>query len=65
MLGVNFASDINNIWELNQQKVLNKAENICKQWAKRKLALIGRITNKIFGIVKVHTSVYSATKSAA
>ena len=44
VLGVNFASVINNILELNQHEVLNKAENICKQWAKRKLTLIGRIT---------------------
>ena len=44
VLGVNFVSDIKNIWELNQQEVLNKAENICKQWAKRKITLIGRMT---------------------
>ena len=44
VLGVNFDSDINYIWELNQQEVLNKAENLCKQWAKRKLTLVGRIT---------------------
>ncbi|MCG7892737.1 MAG: reverse transcriptase domain-containing protein, partial [Candidatus Thiodiazotropha endolucinida] len=44
VLGVNFSSNVNEIWDLNYHEVLNKAENICKQWAKRKLTLIGRIT---------------------
>lgn len=44
VLGVNFSSNVNNIWDLNYHEVLNKVENICKQWTKRKLTLIGRIT---------------------
>ena len=44
VLGVNFSSSVNDVWELNYNEVLNKTENICKQWAKRKLTLIGRIT---------------------
>lgn len=44
VLGVNFSSNVNDIWDLNYHEVLNKVENICKQWTKRKLTLIGRIT---------------------
>ena len=44
VLGVNFSCNVNDIWDLNYHEVLNKVENICKQWTKRKLSLIGRIT---------------------
>ena len=44
VLGVNFSSNVNDIWDLNYPEVLNKVENICKQSTKRKLTLIGRIT---------------------
>ena len=43
VLGVNFSCNVNDIWDLNYHEVLNKVENICKQWTKRKLSLIGRI----------------------
>ena len=32
------------IWDFNSNNVLNKVENIIKQWARRKLTLFGRVT---------------------
>ena len=32
------------MWDLNYHSVLNKVENLLKQWAKRKLTLLGRVT---------------------
>ena len=34
VLGVNFSCNVNDIWDLNYHEVLNKVENICKQWTK-------------------------------
>ena len=44
ILGVNFSSEVYNIWDLNAREIYAKIENLCQQWSKRKLTLLGRIT---------------------
>ena len=44
VLGVTFTAEIYNIWDVNTNEILTKIENICNQWSKRKLTLLGRIT---------------------
>ena len=44
ILGFTFSSEVFDIWELNQNEILNKIENILVQWSKRKLTLFGRVT---------------------
>lgn len=44
ILGVTFSVDVNDIWELNNNSIMNKVINTLNQWAKRKLTLMGRIT---------------------
>lgn len=44
ILGVNFSSEVFNIWDLNQNEIINSIERILKQWTKRKITLLGRIT---------------------
>ena len=44
ILGVNFSSDVFDIWDLNKNEVLNRIENLLAHWTKRKLTLLGRIT---------------------
>ena len=44
ILGVTFSTEIYNIWDLNSIDIIKKVECVCKQWSKRKLTLIGRIT---------------------
>ena len=42
--GVTFSTKIYNIWDLNSINIIKIVEAVCKQWSKRKLTLIGRIT---------------------
>lgn len=44
ILGVMFTAEVFNIWDVNTEQIYKNVENICKQWAKRKLTLFGRIT---------------------
>ena len=44
VLGVTFTTEVFDIWNINSNEIITKIENLCKQWAKRKLTLIGRIT---------------------
>lgn len=44
VLGVNFSSNVFDIWDLNTNEVLNKIENSVAHWSKRKITLPGRIT---------------------
>ena len=44
ILDVTFSTKIHNIWDLNSIDIIKKVEGVCKQWSKRKLTLIGRIT---------------------
>lgn len=44
VLGVNFSSNVFDIWDLNTNEVLNKIENLVAHWSKRKITLPGRIT---------------------
>ena len=44
ILGVTFTAEVFDIWDFNSNSVLNKVENIIKQWARRKLTLFGRVT---------------------
>lgn len=44
ILGVTFTTEVFNIWDVNANEIVAKAENLCKQWSKRKLTLFGRIT---------------------
>ena len=44
ILGVTFLTEIYNIWDLNYNDTIKKVEGVCKQWSKRKLTLMGRIT---------------------
>ena len=37
ILGVTFTTEVFDIWKVNSNEVLTKVENLCKQWAKRKL----------------------------
>ena len=43
ILGVNFSSEVFDVWDLNTIEVLNKMENLVAHWSKRKLTLLGRI----------------------
>ena len=43
-LGVTFTTEVFDIWNVNSNEVSIKIENLCKQWAKRKLTIPGRIT---------------------
>ena len=53
ILGVTFTAEIYNIWDVNTNEILTKIENICNQWSKRKLTLLGRITViKSFALAK-------------
>ena len=44
ILGVTFSTEIYNIWDFNYNEIIKKVEGVCKQWSKRKLTLMGRIT---------------------
>ena len=44
ILGVVFTTEVFDIWDMNTNSVLNKVENIIKQWSRRKLTLFGRVT---------------------
>ena len=44
ILGVNFSSEVFDIWNLHTNEVLNKIENLVAHWSKRKIMLLGRIT---------------------
>ena len=44
ILGVTFTAEVFDIWDFNSNSVLNKVENIIKQWDRRKLTLFGRVT---------------------
>ena len=44
ILGVNFATEVYNIWDLNTYDILTKVKCVLKQWKKRKITLIGKIT---------------------
>ena len=44
VFGVTFTTEVFDIWNINSNEIITKIENLCKQWAKRKLTLIGRIT---------------------
>ena len=40
ILGVNFATEVYNIWDLNTNDILTKVKCVLKQWTKRKITLI-------------------------
>ena len=44
MLGVKFSANINEIWNINMQDIMNKITYILNQWSRRKLTIIGKIT---------------------
>ena len=44
ILVVTFSTEIYNIWDLNYNEIIKKVEGVCKQWSKRKITLMGRIT---------------------
>ena len=44
VLGVTFTTEVFDIWDINSNEILIRIENLCKQWSKRKLTLMGRIT---------------------
>ena len=44
VLGVTFTMEVFDIWDINSNEILIRIENLCKQWSKRKLTLMGRIT---------------------
>ena len=44
VLGVTFTTEVFDIWDINSNEILISIENLCKQWSKRKLTLMGRIT---------------------
>ena len=44
ILGVTFAIEVYNIWDLNANDILNKVKFVLKQWTKRKITLMGRIS---------------------
>ena len=44
ILMVFFSTEVFDIWDMNTNSVLNKVENIIKQWSRRKLTLFGRVT---------------------
>ena len=44
ILGVNFSSDVFDIWDLNKNEILNRIENLLAHWSKRKLTLLNKIT---------------------
>ena len=44
ILGVHFATELHNIWDLNTNDILTKVKCVLKQWTKRKITLIGKIT---------------------
>ena len=44
VLGVTFTMEVFDIWDINSNEILIRIENLCKQWLKRKLTLMGRIT---------------------
>ena len=43
-MDVTFSTEIYNIGDLNSIDIIKIVEGVCKQWSKRKLTLIGRIT---------------------
>ena len=43
-LGVTFTREVFNIWDHNSAEILRKVENTLKNWSKRKIALLGKIT---------------------
>ena len=43
VLGVTFSTEEFDIWDINSNYILTRIENLCKQWSKRKLTLMGRI----------------------
>lgn len=44
ILGVTFTTELFDIWDVNSNDIINKVEKMFKQWARRKLTLLGRIT---------------------
>ena len=62
VLGVTFTTEVFDIWNINSNEIITKIENLCKQWAKRKLTLIGRITI-IKSLALVYTSIFSLALS--
>ena len=44
ILRVTFSTEIYNTWDLNYNDIIKKVEGVCKQWSKRKLTIMGRIT---------------------
>ena len=44
ILGVNFATEVYNIWDLNTNDILTKVKCVFKQCTKIKITLIGEIT---------------------
>lgn len=39
-----FTTELFDIWDVNSNDIINKVEKMFKQWARRKLTLLGRIT---------------------
>ena len=44
ILGVTFTPEVFNIWDQNSTEILKKVENTLKNWSKRKITLLGKIT---------------------
>ena len=44
ILGVTFTPEVFNIWDHNSAELIRKVENTLKNWAKRKITLLGKIT---------------------
>ena len=44
ILGVIFTTEVFDIWDVNINDTFTRVENVLKQWSKRKLTLLGRIT---------------------
>ena len=63
--GVVFTTEVFDIWDMNTNSVLNKVENIIKQWSRRKLTLFGRVTViKSLALAKFINFIFSFTKSS-
>ena len=44
MLGVNVSADVNEIWNINMQDIMNKITHVLNLWSRRVLTIIGKVT---------------------
>ena len=63
VLGVTFTTEVFDIWDINSNEILIRIENLCKQWSKRKLTLMGRITIIKPLAIDIYSFIFSITKS--